>query len=94
MEFKDKDIESFWINPENSPARRVPPNLRKVLYRRLQMLDAAVHINDLRIPPGNHLEKLSGNRLGQYSIRVNQQWRLCFVWTANGAKGVEFNDYH
>jgi len=94
MYFKDKDIESFWFDPDNSVPLRVPPDVRKTLFRKLQLLDAACHINDLRIPPGNHLEKLVGQRAGQYSIRVNRQWRLCFEWTARGIEGVEFDDYH
>ena len=94
MEFKDKDIEAFWLDPVNRVPQRVPPDLRKMLFRKLQLLDAASHINDLRIPPGNHLEKLVGDREGHYSIRVNLQWRLCFFWTVHGAEGVEFDDYH
>jgi len=94
VDFKDKDIEAFWYDPVNSVPQRVTPVLRKMLFRKLQLLDAASHINDLRVPPGNHLKKLSGNREGQYSIRVNLQWRLCFYWTNRGAEGVEFDDYH
>lgn len=89
MDFKDRDIESFWHDPEKNVPLRVPAELRKTLYRKLQLLDAAAQINDLRTPPGNRLEKLKGNRKGQHSIRVNEQWRLCFVWTRNGAEGVE-----
>lgn len=58
------------------------------------MLDAATSLNDLAVPPGNRLEKLPGDRVGQYSIRVNEQWRLCFTWNGHEAEGVEFNDYH
>ena len=94
MEFKDKDIEAFWLDPVRNNPSRVPPGPRRMLYRKLQLLDAAFYINDLRVPPGNHLEKLAGKREGQYSIRVNKQWRLCFVWTAHGAEGVEFDDHH
>lgn len=94
MDFKDRDIRLFWIDPDKHPPTRVPSSLRRTLYRKLQLLDAASHINDLRIPPGNRLEKLAGNRAGQYSIRVNKQWRLCFAWSKNGARGVEFSDYH
>lgn len=92
--FKHKDIERFWLDPINSAPKRVPPELRKTLYRKLQLLDAATQLEDLRIPPGNRLEKLSGNKEGQYSIRVNQQWRLCFTWSNGKALGVEFDDYH
>lgn len=94
MEFKDRDIEAFWNNPDANIPRRVPPNCRKTLYRKLQILDAATSLLDLKIPPNNHLEKLKGSRAEQYSIRVNKQWRLCFKWTDQGAKGVEFCDYH
>jgi proteic killer suppression protein len=58
------------------------------------MLDAAVKLNDLRVPPGNRLEKLSGGRSGRHSIRINQQYRICFVWTDEGAIDVEITDYH
>lgn len=92
--FKQKDIEDFWYDPVNNIPKRVPANLRKTLFRKLQILDAAKQLNDLRVPPGNHLEKLSGSRNGQYSIRVNQQWRLCFEWRNNQVWGVEFDDYH
>ena len=92
MKFRDKDIEAFW-NGESVP-RRVPPACRKALFRKLQMLGAASDLTDLRIPPSNRLEELSGDRAGQYSIRVNQQWRLCFAWSGNEAQEVEFCDYH
>ena len=94
MEFKDRDLELFWDDPDLNPPRRVPPQLRRILYRKLQMLDAAHDLRDLRIPPSNHLEKLQHDRAEQYSIRVNEQWRICCVWTMEGAKGVEFCDYH
>lgn len=94
MKFKDSDIERFWIDPERFTPRRVPPNCRKALYRKLQILDAACDLRDLRIPPNNRLEKLKGDRAGQYSIRVNSQWRLCFAWTNKGPERIEFCDYH
>lgn len=94
MEFKDRDIESFWGDPDANPPKRVPSELRRTLYRKLQMLDAASDLRDLRVPPHNHLEKLERDRAGQHSIRVNDRWRLCFVWTQEGAKEVEFCDYH
>jgi len=94
VDFKDKDIEAFWDDPGKSIPLRVPSDLYKTLYRKLQILDAAHQISDLRVPPGNHLEKLTGDRKGQYSIRVNNQWRLCFVWVNGRAGEVEFNDYH
>ncbi len=94
MEFKDRDLEAFWEDPDMNPPRRIPSQLRRIVYRKLQMIDAAADLRDLRIPPSNHLEKLQHDRAGQHSIRVNDQWRLCFAWTPEGAKGVEFCDYH
>jgi proteic killer suppression protein len=69
-------------------------NIRAVAERRLQMLDSAATLEFLRSPPGNRLEALSGDRAGQNSIRVNDQWRICFTWTADGPMGVEILDYH
>jgi len=69
-------------------------NMHSVAERKLQLLDSAATLNFLRSPPGNRLEALVGNRAGQHSIRINQQWRICFVWTANGPADVEIVDYH
>lgn len=69
-------------------------NVRKVAERKLQQLDSAVDLESLRAPPGNKLEALQGNRKGQHSIRINNQWRVCFVWTAQGPVDVEIVDYH
>ncbi|MBL8490871.1 MAG: type II toxin-antitoxin system RelE/ParE family toxin [Rhodocyclaceae bacterium] len=69
-------------------------NVENVAQRKLQMLDEAVELKDLRSPPGNRLEALRGDRAGQYSIRINEQWRVCFVWTATGPDRVEIVDYH
>ena len=69
-------------------------NIESVAQRKLQMLDAALELCDLKSPPGNRLEALSGNRVGQHSIRINDQWRVCFVWTETGAMDVEIVDYH
>ena len=66
----------------------------KIALRKLDMLDAAADLKDLRIPPGNRLEPLKGNRKGQHSIRINRQWRICFQWTKNGPEDVEIVDYH
>lgn len=71
-----------------------PANLLKVAERRLSAVANAVTLNDLRSPPGNHLEKLDGDREGQHSIRINKQWRICFKWTDVGAEDVEITDYH
>jgi proteic killer suppression protein len=71
-----------------------PSDLAAVARRKLRMLDAAVRLDDLRAPPGNRLEALLGGRLGQHSVRINDQWRLCFVWFEDGAREVEIVDYH
>lgn len=68
--------------------------LQRTAYRKLMIIDAAESINDLRIPPGNRLEKLKGKREGQHSIRINEQWRICFVWKNGDAYEVEITDYH
>jgi proteic killer suppression protein len=68
--------------------------IQQTALRKLRMLNNAVTLEDLRIPPANYLEKLSGNRAGQYSIRINDQWRLCFEWHDNNAYNVEITDYH
>jgi proteic killer suppression protein len=78
---------------ETGKARRFT-NIRAVAERKLQMLDSAATLDFLRSPPGNRLEDLSGDRAGQHSIRVNDQWRICFTWTADGPMGVEILDYH
>jgi len=69
-------------------------NFERVARRKLLMLNAATQLKDLRIPPGNRLEALQGDRLGQYSIRINRQWRICFHWQQDGAHAVEIVDYH
>ena len=68
--------------------------MQRIAYRKLMILDAAGSINDLRLPPGNRLEKLKDNRQGQYSIRINDQWRICFIWKNGDAYEVEIADYH
>ncbi len=69
-------------------------NIASVARRKLRQLQIAGQLDDLRVPPGNRLEALKGDRVGQYSIRINDQWRLCFVWTAAGVEDVEIVDYH
>ena len=69
-------------------------NIAKVARRKLRQLEIAGRLDDLRVPPGNHLEALKGDRAGQYSIRINDQWRVCFYWTDAGAENVEIVDYH
>jgi proteic killer suppression protein len=75
---------------------RVPRlrNIESVARRKLEMLAAAHRLDELRVPPGNRLEALTGDRKGKHSIRINDQWRLCFVWRADGAENVEIVDYH
>ena len=72
----------------------MPRDIQQVALRKLRMINNAKNINDLRIPPANRLEKLSGNREGQHSIRINDQWRICFVWRDGDAHDVEITDYH
>lgn len=69
-------------------------NIASVARRKLRQLEISARLDDLRVPPGNHLEALKGDRAGQYSIRINDQWRVCFRWTAAGAEDVEIVDYH
>jgi len=75
-------------------SRRLPQGIQRVAMRKLWMLDAATDLNALRVPPANRLEALHGNRRGQHSIRINQQWRVCFRWQAGDAYDVEIVDYH
>ena len=75
-------------------SKRIPPQLQRSVRKKLVMIDAAMSINDLRIPPSNHLEKLSGNREGQHSIRVNDAWRICFKWNGGSVEIVDVVDYH
>jgi proteic killer suppression protein len=76
------------------PVRRFPAELHRQLLRKLGLVDAAERLEDLRVPPGNRLEKLKGDRAGQHSIRVNDQWRICFRWKGGNAYDVEIVDYH
>jgi len=75
-------------------SRRLPPEIQQTAYRKLRYLNNAKDLNDLRVPPSNRLEKLKGDRAGQYSIRINDRWRICFVWKGNDAYEVEIVDYH
>jgi proteic killer suppression protein len=83
--------EKVW---NREPVRRLGHDLQRMAHRRLRQLNAAGRLDDLRIPPGNRLEKLAGDRAGQHSIRVNDQYRICFVWTEHGPHDVELVDYH
>ena len=75
-------------------SRRFPPDILEVALRKLKMLNAAIKIDDLFVPPSNRLEKLKGDRAGQWSIAINMQWRICFRWDAGNAYDVEIVDYH
>ncbi len=75
-------------------ARHLPHDIQQRARMRLQRVVAAVRLTDLRVPPSHHLERLRGDRAGSYSIRINDQWRICFVWTEQGAMDIEITDYH
>lgn len=89
--FKDKLTRSI---DDGSVRKGFPADLVRRAQQLLALLDAARDLNDLRSPPGNRLEKLSGDRQGQYSVRINDQWRICFVWTEAGPEHVEITDSH
>jgi len=89
--FSDKDTERIWLRERS---RRLDQKTQRAALRKLLIMDAAETLDDLRVPPGNRLEKLRGDRKDQYSIRINQQWRICFRWTPAGPEDVEIVDYH
>ena len=89
--FRDRDTARLF---ERQPVRKLGPDVQRVALRKLRQLDAAVTLGDLRVPPGNRLEKLSGTRAGQHSIRINDRWRVCFRWVGSDAQDVEIVDYH
>jgi proteic killer suppression protein len=89
--FGDSDTQKVW---ELRCPKEISTGLAKAARRKMQILDAAENINDLRVPPGNRLEKLHAPRAGQHSIRVNDQYRICFAWSNGGADDVELTDYH
>lgn len=90
--FRDPETRRFWETGKSKS--RPPADVRRVAFRKLLMIDAANRLEDLRVPPGNRLEPLKGDRRGQHSIRVNDQLRLCFVWRDGNAYDVEITDYH
>jgi proteic killer suppression protein len=95
VSFADKGTEDVFNGEESRRARQLlPRELWPNANRKLDMLNAAVKLEDLRFPPGNRLEKLSGDRKGQHSVRINDQYRVCFRWTENGPEEVEIVDYH
>ena len=90
-DFADREAEKLW---QGTPSRRLPGDIQQVARRKLRMLNSATTLDDLRIPPANRLEVLKGGRKGQHSIRINDQWRICFRWKDGDAHSVEIIDYH
>ena len=89
--FKSKEAEKIY---QGRYSKRIPRGIQLLAARKLEMLAAASELKSLRIPPSNRLEKLKGDRAGQHGIRINDQWRICFVWQAGDARDVEIVDYH
>lgn len=89
--FRDRETERIF---QGQFSRRFPKEIQRIAARKLEIIAAATQIDTLRIPPSNRLEKLKGERAGQFSIRVNDQWRICFVWRSGDAYDVEIADYH
>lgn len=89
--FKNKSTEIIFLGKAE---KRFPPKIQRVAQRKLLMLHATTMLQDLKVPPGNKLEKLKGDRKNQYSIRINDQWRICFSWKNGNAHDVEITDYH
>jgi proteic killer suppression protein len=89
--FRDPETERLW---QTGRSRRLPPDLRLRAFKKLAILNAAVTLDNLNVPPGNHLEALRGDRTGQHGIRINDQYRVCFVWRDGNAFDVEIVDYH
>lgn len=91
VSFRDREAERIWSGERS---RRLPPWIHEATVRRMRWLHRAATLADLAAPPGNRLEALKGDRLGQYSVRINDQWRICFKWTDGGPADVEIVDYH
>jgi len=91
ISFRSKETEKVWYGEFS---KKLPPDIQKIARRKLRMLNNSSTINDLRIPPSNMLESLKGDRKGQYSIRINDQWRICFEWENGHCLNVEIADYH
>lgn len=95
VSFKHQGVEDIFNGKSSRRARSTcPQSLWKVVGRKLDQLDSVGALEELRVPPGNMLERLSGDRRGQYSVRVNEQYRICFRWTDSGPDAVEITDYH
>ena len=91
QDFRCKETEKIW---KGKGSRRFPTDIQRVALRKLTQLSAAEKLDDMRVPPGNRLEALKGNRAGRHSIRINDQWRICLVWKDGHAHEVEIVDYH
>jgi proteic killer suppression protein len=91
VNFRDSETATIWAGRRS---RRLPPDIQNAALRKLRLLNNARRLDDLRVPPGNRLEALKGARRGQHSIRINDQWRICFIWRDNNAHEVEIVDYH
>jgi proteic killer suppression protein len=91
ISFRDKETEKIW---EQQYSRKLPRDIQRIGLRKLIIINRVKDLNDLKIPPGNKLEKLTGNRKDQFSIRINDQWRICFYWKNGVASSVEITDYH
>jgi len=89
--FKCKETEKIY---KSCFSKKLPQNIQRRAFIKLNMIDAADVIDDLLVPPSNYLEQLKGDRVGQYSVRINEQWRICFIWSDNNAYNVEIVDYH
>ena len=91
ISFQDKETEKIW---EQQYSRKLPRDIQRIGLRKLIIINRAKDLEDLRIPPGNKLEKLTGDRQDQFSIRINKQWRICFYWKNGVTSSVEITDYH
>jgi toxin HigB-1 len=91
VSFRDRETAAVWLARRS---RRLPGDIQAPALRKLRLLNNAKRLDDLRVPPDNRLEALSGNRAGQLSIRINDQWRICFIWKDNNAYEIEIVDYH
>ena len=89
--FKDKETQKVY---SREGSNKLPQDIQQVALRKLRMINNAKNLNDLRVPPANRMEKLKGDRAGQYSIRINDQWRICFIWKGGDSLEVEIADYH
>ena len=91
VSFADRETARIWAGERS---RRLPPDIQAAALRKLRLINAAARLEDLRVPPGNRLEALAGDRAGRHSIRINDQWRICFRWVEGGAEDVEIVDCH